>query len=126
MTANISIATLGVANLAASTEFYKKLGWKNTTASQESVTFLQGHSIILGLYGHDALAEDANFVFSPSKSDAPDFRGVAFALNLADESAVSSLKKYSGAGIQVILQTRMAIFGSWHTIHSSPRMKKGN
>ena len=58
MTANISIATLGVDDLAASTEFYVKLGWQNTTASQESVSFLQGASIVLGLYGRAALAED--------------------------------------------------------------------
>ena len=53
MTANVSIVTLGVENLAASTDFYVKLGWINSSASQESVTFLQGHSVVLGLYEGD-------------------------------------------------------------------------
>jgi len=121
MTANISIATLGVADLAASTEFYKKLGWKNTTASQESVTFLQGHSIILGLYGHDALAEDANFVFSPSKSDAPDFRGVAFALNLADESAVDAYFSHAVAcGAKAQKQPEKVFWGGYSGYFADP------
>ena len=57
--ANVTIITLGVDDLAASTAFYERLGWANTTASQDSVTFLDGHSIVLGLYGRAALAEDA-------------------------------------------------------------------
>ena len=83
MAANISIVTLGVKDLAASTAFYEKLGWINTKASQESVTFLQGHSIILGLYGHDALAEDAECNVTPIG-----FRGVSLAINVASESDV--------------------------------------
>ena len=85
MPANISIATLGVSDLKASTAFYEKLGWKNTTASQDSVTFLQGGSIVLGLYGREALAEDANIEPTPAG-----FRGVTFALNLPDEETVDA------------------------------------
>ncbi len=85
MTANISIVTLGVGNLKASTAFYERLGWQNTTASQESVTFLQGHSIVLGLYGRAALAEDAQMENSPAG-----FRGVALAINLPSETDVDS------------------------------------
>jgi len=92
MTANISIATLGVKNLALSTAFYEKLGWKNTTASQDSVSFLQGNSIILGLYGHDALAEDANAELTPVG-----FRGVAFAINLPDEAKVDAFYAHAVA-----------------------------
>ena len=85
MTANISIATLGVDDLAASTEFYVKLGWQNTTASQESVRFLQGASIVLGLYGRAALAEDAGVEDTPSG-----FRGSSLAINLESEAAVDA------------------------------------
>ena len=83
MTANISIVTLGVEDLVASTSFYESIGWRNTTASQDSVTFLQGHSVVLGLYGRDALAEDANV--DPAGSG---FRGVSLAINLASEEEV--------------------------------------
>ena len=56
--ANISIVTLGVEDLVVSTAFYENLGWTNTAASQDSVTFFQGHSVVLGLFGRAALAED--------------------------------------------------------------------
>ena len=81
--ANISIVTLGVANLADSTAFYEKLGWVNTKASQDSVTFLQGHSVVLGLYPHTALAEDAGVEVT-----SVGFRGVSLAINLPSEQDV--------------------------------------
>jgi predicted lactoylglutathione lyase len=81
--ANISIVTLGVNDLAASTEFYENLGWTNTSASQESVTFFQGHSIVLGLYGRAALADDIGVEDSPAG-----FRGSSLALNLPSEEDV--------------------------------------
>lgn len=85
MTANISIVTLGVEDLPTSTEFYENIGWSNTTASQDSVTFLQGHSVVLGLYGRQALAEDAEV--DPAGSG---FRGVSLAINLESEAAVDA------------------------------------
>ena len=55
----ISIVTLGVSDMKKSRAFYEALGWKAMAASTEDVTFFQGNGIVLGLYGHDALAEDA-------------------------------------------------------------------
>ena len=83
MAANISIVTLGVEDLAASTNFYENLGWLNTTASQDSVTFLQGNSVVLGLYGRAALAEDAKVEDTPAG-----FRGCSLAINMKDEANV--------------------------------------
>ena len=83
--ANVTIITLGVDDLAASTAFYERLGWANTTASQDSVTFLDGHSIVLGLYGRAALAEDAQVEDTPVG-----FRGVPLAFNLSDRAEVDT------------------------------------
>ncbi len=88
--ANISIVTLGVDNIAHSTLFYEKLGWVNTTASQESVSFLQGHSIVLGLYGRAALANDAGVKNTPAG-----FRGFSLAINLKDETTVDEFFKHA-------------------------------
>ena len=85
MTANISIVTLGVDDLAAATDFYVSMGWENSAASQDSVSFLIGHSVVLGLYGRAALAEDAEV--DPAGSG---FRGVSLAINLPDEAAVDA------------------------------------
>lgn len=85
MRANISIVTLGVTDLARSTTFYEKLGWTNTTASQEDITFLQGASIVLALYDRQSLADDAHV-----ENDPATFTGVTLAINFDDEEAVDA------------------------------------
>lgn len=85
MTANISIVTLGVTDLSRSTSFYEQLGWVNTKASQDSVTFLQGASIVLGLYGRQELADDAQV-----ENTNPGFSGISLAINLPSEADVDA------------------------------------
>ena len=83
--AGISIVTLGVGDLAASTGFYEKLGWRNTPASQPTVSFLAGRNVVLGLYPRKALAEDAQIEDTP-----PGFGGTTLAVNLQSEQAVDA------------------------------------
>ena len=53
------MVSLGVRSVAESTAFYGRLGWgKSETASNESITFIQLGSIMLGLYGRGPLADD--------------------------------------------------------------------
>ncbi|MGI9366948.1 MAG: VOC family protein [Rhizobiaceae bacterium] len=116
MTANISIVTLGVDDLAASTRFYESLGWQNTTASQETVTFLQGHSIVLGLYGRAALAEDARIDDTPAG-----FRGVTLAINLPDRAAVDSFFAHAiGHGAAAIKQPQDVFWGGYSGYFADP------
>ena len=116
MAANISIATLGVKDLALSTAFYEKLGWQNTTASQDSVSFLQGHSVVLGLYGHDALAEDANIDVT-----SIGFRGVAFAINLPDEASVDAFHAHAvSAGAHPQKNPEKVFWGGYSGYFSDP------
>ena len=83
----ISIVTLGVADMARARAFYEALGWIAAAQSTETVTFFQGRGIVLGLYGHDALAEDAGIATQPAQA----FRGTALAYNCANEQEVDSL-----------------------------------
>ncbi len=103
--ANISIVTLGVDDLAKSTAFYVALGWANTTASQDSVSFLQGHNIVLGLYGRAALADDAQVENKPAG-----FRGVALALNVASEAMVDRFFDHALASGAVLIKTPQKVF----------------
>ncbi len=86
MDGRISMATLGVDDLARSRAFYEALGWVVAPQSQESVVFLQGRNIVLGLYGRKALAEDAGVEDTP-----PGFSGVALAINVASETEADRL-----------------------------------
>lgn len=109
MTANISIVTLGVDDLVASTDFYTGLGWQNTTASQEGVRFLQGSSLVLGLYGRPALAEDAGVEDTPSG-----FRGCSLAVNLETEKDVDSFfTKALSLGATAIKEPQKVFWGGY-------------
>ncbi|MEE9359697.1 MAG: VOC family protein, partial [Hyphomicrobium sp.] len=46
MEPRVSIITLGVKDVARSRAFYEALGFKASTASQESVTFLDGGGVV--------------------------------------------------------------------------------
>ena len=69
MEQRLSIVSLGVDDLAAATAFYEKLGWRPSAAnSNDQITFFQLGGMILGLYGRQALAEDAPPIW-PDRSD---------------------------------------------------------
>ncbi len=55
----ISFITLGVGDLARSRAFYRALGWRESSASQEAIAFYQAGSTAFALFARDALAEDA-------------------------------------------------------------------
>lgn len=65
MLANISLVTLGVEDLRASTRFDERLGWRRATASQDDVTFLQGHAVALAPLARPELAADAGVPDAP-------------------------------------------------------------
>lgn len=81
----MTMITLGVENISKSTEFYEKLGFKKSSASQESVTFFITNGTVLGLFGRAALADDAGVDDAPSA-----YRGIAIAHNLDSEEAVDA------------------------------------
>lgn len=81
----LTMITLGVEDLAKSTEFYEKLGFKKSSASQESVTFFITSGTVLGLFGRAALADDAGV-----EDASVAYRGVAIAHNLDNEQAVDA------------------------------------
>jgi uncharacterized protein len=81
----ISLITLGVDSIARSRAFYQALGWELSSASNDHVCFFQMNGTKLGLFGREALAEDAHV--SP-KGDG--FRGVSLAMNLPSKADVDA------------------------------------
>lgn len=86
MKQTISFITLGVAILARSREFYRVLGWQESSASQSEIAFFRAGSVSFALFQREALAEDANV--SPSGSGFP---GFTLAHNVDTETAVVDL-----------------------------------
>jgi predicted lactoylglutathione lyase len=83
--AHISMVTLGVGDIARATAFYEALGWETAGPSNESVSFMRGGNVVLGLFGRAALAGDANVADTPTG-----FSAVALAVNLPSEADVDA------------------------------------
>lgn len=103
----VSLVTLGVRDIAASTRFYAALGWHVSSASQPTITFLRSATVALGLYGRDALAEDARVT-----ADGTGFRATALAANVpAREDVDAALAHAERAGARVVKPAEDAFWG---------------
>ena len=86
MNPRISMITLGVRNLAAAVRFYQQgLGFPRMESPPE-VAFFSLNGTWLGLYGRDALAEDATV---PAEGEG--FEGFALAHNVHSEKEVDAV-----------------------------------
>jgi hypothetical protein len=82
----LSVVTLGVRDLAASRAFYRRLGWKESPPSGNSVAFFQCGGMVVALWGRDSLAADAG-VGAPGVG----FANVSLAQNMRSKEAVDAL-----------------------------------
>jgi len=106
MNPRINLVTLGVTSMERSRAFYERLGFTASSASNASVTFFEGNGIVLGLFGHDALAEDAKVPATP----APQFRGVSLAWNADSEASVDAILDHARAVGALILKPAEKVF----------------
>jgi uncharacterized protein len=112
----ITMVTLGVADVAASTTFYEKLGFEKSSASQESVTFFRMKGTVLGLFGRTALAEDAGV-----EDSAPGFSGVTLAHNLDSEAAVDAAFAHAlSCGAKPVKKPEKVFWGGYSGYFADP------
>lgn len=84
----INIICLGVADMAKSLEFYKKIGFQTyEKTSSPPVVFFDNQGTKLELYQIDALVKDINAVNPPSVSRGG-FGGITLAINMKSENEV--------------------------------------
>jgi len=103
--ARISMLSLGVEDLAKSTQFYQALGWVKSPKSQEKISFMKGNNIVLGLYGRASLAQDAGVDNAPTG-----FSGIALALNLPSKTDVDNFAKLAVAAGGAIIKKPQKVF----------------
>ncbi|MGH8861434.1 MAG: VOC family protein [Jatrophihabitantaceae bacterium] len=118
LTAAISLVTLGVSDVAASTRFYQALGFPLSSASVPGeVSFFRTAGGLLGLYGADALADDA----SVPRTAAAGFRGVSLAINLPGRADVdAALLDAEAAGARVLKPAQATEWGGYHAYFADP------
>jgi catechol 2,3-dioxygenase-like lactoylglutathione lyase family enzyme len=114
----LSLVTLGVRDVAAATRFYESLGFDLSSASVPGeVSFFRTAGGLLGLYGVDALALDAQV---PSAAH-DGFRGVTLAINVASRADVdSAIGTAAAAGAHVTKAPVSTDWGGYHGYFADP------
>ena len=81
----VSLATLGVADVARATEFYESLGWRLSPASVPAlVSYFETDGGLLSLVKTDDISADAGI----APRDSADFRGVLLTIFVESRQAV--------------------------------------
>ena len=117
MEQRVTMVTLGVADMAAARAFYcDGLGWRESAASNEQVSFIEAGGVVLGLYGRVPLAEDAGV-----PSDGSGFRGVALAHNVGSEADVDRvLAEAVEAGATLVKAGEKVFWGGYSGYFADP------
>jgi len=99
--AAISVVTLGVTDVPASTRFYQALGFELSPASVEGdVSFFKTAGGLLAVWSADDLRADAGVEPAPEPGR---FRGVSLAINVADRAAVdTAIASAQAAGAEIV------------------------
>ncbi len=116
MKPRISMITLGVRDLAASIAFYERGLGLPRMASPPEVAFFTLDGTWLGLYGREALAEDATL-----PAEGHGFAGVALAHNVASEAEVDAvLEQAVAAGARLVKPGQKAFWGGYSGYFADP------
>jgi predicted lactoylglutathione lyase len=114
--AHLSLVTLGVRDVAASTSFYESLGWQRLGGSDDEISFFQVGSVVLGLYGRDELALDATL-----PAEGSGFRGVSLAINLATPELVdAAFESWAEVGGAVVKPPHSVFWGGYSGYVADP------
>jgi predicted lactoylglutathione lyase len=114
----VSLATLGVGDVARATEFYESLGWRLSAASVPGmVSFFQTAGGLLALVKTDDIAADAGI---PHRTST-DFRGVLLAINVESPAAVDdALRSAVQAGASLVKAGSQAEWGGYLGYFTDP------
>lgn len=117
MKPRINLVTLGVSDLARARAFYERLGLTASAAGNDDVAFFNANGIVLGLFGHASLADDAGLPASP----APAFRGVSLAWNAASEAEVDAIFVHAEkAGATIVKPPHKVFWGGYSGYFADP------
>lgn len=117
----ISMVTLGVADVAVSTAFYERLGFRKSSSSNENITFFKTAGTVLGLYGRQALAEDVGIETAPLPQADATFNGVALAYNCSSEAEVDRVYQHAvDCGATPVKPPQKVFWGGYSSYVADP------
>jgi catechol 2,3-dioxygenase-like lactoylglutathione lyase family enzyme len=116
MNPRISMITLGVSDLERSVRFYRDGLGLPQMKSPPTAAFFTLNGTWLGLYGHDALADDAQV--SP---EGGGFSGFSLAHNVTSEAEVDTLLQEAvDAGATLVKPGQQVFWGGYSGYFSDP------
>ena len=121
MEQRLTMVTLGVRDLARSRAFYEEgLGWTLGSGVAGEVAFYQLGGMLLGLYGLEAMAEDATLELA-ALEPARNFGGITLAYNVASPEAVDAiLKEAVAAGAALVKPAQKVFWGGTSGYFTDP------
>lgn len=117
MAFDITLVTLGVADLDRAIEFYRDLGLPlREREPDDPIAFFDTEGAVLALFPRERLAEDATV---PVEGDG--FAGITLAHNVDDEAAVDAvLDEAEAAGAEVVKPGQAADWGGYSGYFADP------
>ena len=113
--ARLTLVTLGVADVARSTAFYRALGWE-VGLEMDGFTVLRTTGPLLALYPIDEMSRDAGDTV-PTDHD----RRIHLAINLASPEEVdAAVGDFVAAGAAVLAAPKKAPWGGYSGIVADP------
>jgi catechol 2,3-dioxygenase-like lactoylglutathione lyase family enzyme len=113
----LSIVTLGVADIARSSEFYQRLGWKPAEASTPEIVWFSTGGSALGLFETVELAKDVGVPNTPLSG----FRGTTLAINFESIAEVDAAWRDAvAAGADPVKQPQTAEWGGHSGYFADP------
>jgi uncharacterized glyoxalase superfamily protein PhnB len=110
------VVTLGVQDLHRARSFYEALGFHVSSASNESIVFMDAGGAVLALYRRKMLADDANMT-----SEGSGFGGVTLARNVASKAEVdAALETAKAAGASILKPAHEAFWGGYSGYYADP------
>ena len=111
MSPNITLITLGVADVAKATAFYEQLGFKKSKrASEASVSFFKSGGVVLALWSREAQREDADAGAIWNGNG-----GICVAQNVASEAEVDEVMAMAeAADAQILKRAAKTFWGGYN------------
>ncbi|MBN8919512.1 MAG: VOC family protein [Rhizobiales bacterium] len=116
---NLTVVTLGVGDVARSAAFYERLGLtRRFRAAGDEVAFFEAGGVVLGLFGWDALAEDAALAEHPRPLA---FRGTTLAWNCNAPAEVDAVMAHAlSVGATLLRVAGATSYGGYRGYFADP------
>lgn len=113
----LTLVTLGVADVAVSRRFYEGLGFRAADFDNEGVAFFDMNGVVLAVFGHGDLAEDANGELEAGAK----YSRMSLAINLESEAAVDAAMDFAARqGGRVTQPARKVFWGGYAGYFADP------